>query len=521
MQKILSLIFALLFIAPYAAADGMMFIEDADMWYLQPEENQVAAIHYEDGMENLLISVSPGSDFKGERAVWIFPVPAAPEAVKIDVLKGYPRLTGSNFEEDYISAVATASAASVLYATFPVSALCGGAVILSAFVFGMAGHMGKSSDIQVYDRVEKMGVVTEVVAASDADALNNFLVIRGMTTTVGGREMLATYIGQDYTFVVTSVANVTAYREEANLEEMYYDPWSGTTQANMIGVFVRFPADKIYFPLKPTAVYGSREVPVLLYATGFVTPELYDGIRDHTEVTYFTQGRYKSPALLEPFFNGKTSFDDLQYTKVRIVAPSDRFTEDLWIDPVPPADLIFKEAYIVFSFFITAIAYIVFSAIASLLAGMLVFRKKAADRKVLLLHGLWNCATFIAFAVMTRRRFPQEEYGRRGPYVLAFYIIFGLLMSVYTVVLAPSLASSVLFGWVVGLLSPLLSLSLLLFIPMMTGGIYDTSTSSLLFALVVSVVILVLAICPIPALIWLKRWMDPAPGAVPGPENSP
>lgn len=521
MQKILALIFALLFIAPYAAADGMMFIEDADMWYLQPEENQVAAIHYEDGMENMLISVSPGSDFKGDRAVWIFPVPAAPETVKIDVLKGFPRLTGSNFEEDYISAVATASAASVLYATFPVSLLCGGAVILSAFVFGMAGHLGKSSDIAVYDRVEKMGVVTEVVEARDVDALNNFLVLRGMTPTDDGREMLTSYIGQDYTFVVTSVGNVTAYREAASREEMYYDPWSGTTQANMIGVFVRFPADKIYFPLKPTAVYGSREVPVLLYATGFVTPELYDGIRDHTEITYFTQGRYRPPASLEPFFNGKTSFDDLQYTKVRIVAPSDRFTEDLWIDPEPPAGMILMEAYIVFSFFITAVMYILFSAAASLLAGMLVFRKKAADRKMLFLHGLWNCATFIAFAVMTRRRFPQDEYGRRGPYVLAFYVIFGLLLSMYTVVLAPSLAFSVLFGWVVGLLSPVLSLMLLIFIPIMTGGIYNMSASSLLFALVVGVVILILAICPIPVLVWLKRWMDPVPAAGPGPENPP
>ena len=515
MRKALSLFFILLLLVPYAAADGMIFVADRDMWYLQPEQNQLAAINYEDGMENLLISVSPGADLAGDRAAWVFPVPADPANVKVDVLKNYPRFTGSLFEDRYLTTVTTATAASVLYATFPVSIFCGGAAVISAFVFGMAGSISKA-DIQVYDRVEKMGVVTEVVSAGDAGALSNFLLLRGMKPTKEGQEMLRSYIGQNYTFVVTSIANVTQFREEAKSEGAYYDPYDGSSQANMIGVFVRFPSRSIYFPLKPTAVYGSREVPVLLYATGYVSPVIPASIADRTEVTYFSQERFEASDSLVPFFNGKREMDNLEYTKIRITAPSDRFHDDLWIDPTPPADMVVKEGYLGAAAAVTVVVYILFSALASLAAGLVVFRGKAVSRKTLLLHGLWNCLTFIGLAVATRRKFSQEEFGRRGRYILSFYIAFGLLFSLYTLLLAPSLAFPVLLGWGAAVLSPLISLALLFYIPVILGGVYSWNAGSVLFALIVSMFLIVFATSPVPFFLWLRRWMDP-PAGVPAP----
>ena len=512
MRRIPALFFVLLFIVPYAAADGMIFIEDHDMWHLQPEQNQVAAIHYENGMENMLISVSPGADFSGDRAVWIFPVPAAPQDVKVDILKEYPRLTGEDTERVFADAVARDTALSVAFATFPLSVICGGALIFSAFIFGMAGNISKSADIQVYDRVEKMGLTTEVVGAENADALNNFLVLRGMTPSAEGKEMLASYIGQDYTFIVTSISNVTEFRSASAQEETYSYRYSGISQVNMIGVFVRFPSDRIYFPLKPTAVYGSREVPVLLYVTGYVTPGLYDGIREETEVTYFREKWYRPTDELRSFFNGHEIFEDLKYTKIRIDAPADRFTEDLWIDPSSPADMVVKDTYLSFPFLAAAIAYVIFSALASLFAGMVAFRRKAADCQTLLLHGLWNCLTIVMLAIRTRQKFPQEEYGKRGPYLLLFYFFFGLLLSVYTLVLAPSLGMLVIAGWAVAVFSPVINLALLLLIPAMFAAVfYHLDAGSLLLACVGSVLISLIAIAPIPVLIWLKRWMDPAP----------
>ena len=518
MKKAIALFLILLLLAPYAAADGMMFIEDRDMWYLQPEENQLAAIHYENGMENLLISVSPGGNFSGDHAVWIFPVPAAPGKVKIDVLKGYPRMYGKNFEDSYVSAVTTSVVAQILYATFPVSILSGGsAVILSAYVFGMAGSISKSADVEIYDRAERMGITTEVVTATDADALQEYLVSLGMDGKNDEREFLQSYIGKNYSFVVSYISDVKKFREAAK-GTVVYDPYTGSTHANQLGVFARFPTDRIYFPLRPTAVYGSRQVPVLLYVTGFVSPALYDSIRKDSEVTYFTQG-YFTTGDLSPFFNGRTTVEPLEYTKIKISAPSDRFTEDLWIDPSPPASMVFRQMYLQIYALVSVAFYVLFSMIASLVAGMLVFKKRTVDTKTLLLHGLWNCATFIGLALATKNKFPQKEYGKRGPYILAFYLIFAGLLSVYAVALSPSLAMAVLIGWVAGLLSPLLALAML-FIPLMfLSQMHYMDATSIVFVSLASLIVVVLALSPVPVLLWLKRWPDPEPVQEPDPDQ--
>jgi hypothetical protein len=523
MKRAALLFLVLLWLAPHALADGMLYIADRDMWYLQPEENQLAAIHYEDGMENLLVSVSPGANFTGDHAVWIFPVPAAPDKVKIDVLKGYPRMYGNNFEDSYQSAVTTSTAAQALYATFPVSVLCGApAVVLSAYTFGMAGSISKPADVQVYDRVEKMGVTTEVVTATDAYALRNYLMTLGMDTSYYGQEILQDYIGKDYSFVVSYVSNVTAFRE-AGAGTAADNPYAGPSRANPIGVFVRFPAKMVYFPLRPTAVYGTRQVPVLLYVTGFTSPKLYDGIQEETEVTYFSEDHFSVSGDLAPFFDGKTEIAPLEYTKIRINAPADRFTQDLWIDPAPPADLVLRQQFRQYLFAVSATTYVLFSMAASLIAGRLLFRKKRAGTGTLLVHGLWNCGTFITMALATRRKFPQEEYGKRGPYVLCFYVVFALLLSAYAVLLSPSLTGAVLIAWVIGLLSPVISL-FLLFVPLMIlSDMFRPDLASLVPMLFISVIAVVLALIPVPALIWLKRWLDPepVPAAVPCAEEGP
>jgi hypothetical protein len=238
-------------------------------------------------------------------------------------------------------------------------------------------------------------------------------------------------------------------------------------------------------------------------------------------VTYYTQDHYSPKTDLVPFFNGRTTIAPLEYTKIKITAPSDQFTEDLWIEASPPPDLVFKQTYMQVSAAVSVVVYILFSMIASLAAGMLVFRKKTAGAKMLLLHGLWNCATFIGMALATKKIFPQNEYGKRGPYILAFYLVFAGLLSVYAVVLSPSLAITVLIGWVIGLLSPVLSLGLL-FIPLMSLSIvFSMDAASAMVTVVTSIIMFILALCPVPVLIWLKRWLDPEPVPVHGQDQDP
>jgi len=68
----------LLFVFVHSAyADGMFYKRYSDniMWELQNVGQQLCAINYESGLEKMLLYVDL-KDLQGEKAVWIFPVPA-------------------------------------------------------------------------------------------------------------------------------------------------------------------------------------------------------------------------------------------------------------------------------------------------------------------------------------------------------------------------------------------------------------------------------------------------------------
>ncbi|MEM0475869.1 MAG: hypothetical protein QW343_03680 [Candidatus Norongarragalinales archaeon] len=86
--------FFLVFVSRSASADGFGLIHDPDMelWSLMSERKQYAAINYVDGVEKMILVVN--AELSGDKAVWLFPVPASPDKVEIDVVTGFPQLRG-------------------------------------------------------------------------------------------------------------------------------------------------------------------------------------------------------------------------------------------------------------------------------------------------------------------------------------------------------------------------------------------------------------------------------------------
>lgn len=56
------------------------------------ESSQTALINYEDGVEDLLISIRVKPE--GDGLFWIFPVPANPEDSEIELVREFPQITG-------------------------------------------------------------------------------------------------------------------------------------------------------------------------------------------------------------------------------------------------------------------------------------------------------------------------------------------------------------------------------------------------------------------------------------------
>ena len=422
MRTFFLILLFLAFVIPPVLADGMAFKGEQDRWILQPENMQLAAINYENGYENLLLSVTLEKSVQGNKTVWIFPVPAQPEKIGIDIVKGYPRFAGKTLDRMMGDTIGTVALSSAAYSTFPAS--------LPLYVIGGLGFftLQKSQEatfdpagIVIHERIEKMGIVTELVTARDGASLRNHVTKNGFILPQEAEGILDEYIGEDYSFVISYAGNTTGSAGVA--EQDTRSP--GTLDSDILGVFVRFPADRIYFPLRPTSIYGSRMIPVVIDVTGFVTPQPDNKIRPVTEVSYYVDEGYwyyYSAGEVGNFFNYPTDFQPVKYTRIRISAPSEFFTTDLWMDPVPPADVRMKEVLIQNPVIWAVPLFILVSMLASLVAGSIVFGRNPAYRKDLALHGLWNCTTMIGFACGTAEYLKIKE--ATGKQKLGFFVLF-------------------------------------------------------------------------------------------------
>ena len=444
MKKYICLFLIFILLIPSVAADGMTFNGDWQLFNLQPENEQAGSIFYENGYENMLLSVSLDWNTAGNRSVWIFPVPAAPEDISVDMLEGYPYLHGEYLDHEYSGTIGTVIGTAAAYALFPLS----GPSVLGIYQSHSGGALQSADtqpDLSVYQHVEKMGLTSELVTAQNADALERYLSGKGMTLPAGSNEILNEYSGKKYSFVVTSVSNVTEFRSQ--FEKFQFRNEFGE-MAGMLSVFVRFPTERAYFPLKLTSAYGSRIIPVTITVNGLVTPVVPENIRagepistypvyirSGTVTTYFTQSADRTEYIypeLRQFSNGRESIP-ATYTKVQIHSPSNNFTDDLWFENNPPVDVIIKDLIIRNKVLLGILIYLILSMLASLIAGLIVFRAGPVSKIRLMIHGLWNCTTMIGFVYATSRRFslPEDQARNKKLFIIVFLGVFLLLLYIW------------------------------------------------------------------------------------------
>ena len=397
-----------------ANADGFAMYTDQTYFALHDETTQVAAINYENGTEKLLLAVKMDK-IVDNSIVWIVPVPAEASEVKINILEDFPEFWGED-----ILLIAEESKDTVFF----MSLITGLTQIwtlplLAPFWMLRIGGMVPPK-VEVYAHVEKEGITTEVITAETATALYEYLEGKNVTIPSGSIPILDEYIGEGYAFVASWVQAIPTGREDA-------------TPA----IFVEFPTDSIYYPLKPTSLYGDSEIPVLLYVVGYAVPNLYPEIEDYAEYRYF-EGSINCP----PEFYRKDGNSPVAYTRIMIgstedwypiipTPPAKSLVDDLWIKQLDEAPPQIKEAKVAIQradYFDDhwAIAFIIWVVVLSLaagaLAGFVVFRKPGKFALV----GLANCLTLIGIIVATIF-LAKNETGRMKKWNrLLFIVLFSV-----------------------------------------------------------------------------------------------
>ncbi|MBU0647841.1 SoxR reducing system RseC family protein, partial [Patescibacteria group bacterium] len=177
----------------------------------------------------------------------------------------------------------------------------------------------------------------------------------------------------DFSFIASWITN-------ANL--------SNTSTAKQRGIVVEFPTDKIFYPLKPTSVYGQKRIPTEIRIIGYVSPQIFPNIKDYTNVEYYhnlhnpqISSLYKSMNLTE-FGEYYDSSKDFDYTLIKINAPSDQLTQDLSINSFKPSIVYLLELFAFHPIIAATLIIILFSFIIGAITGRLLFGRSLLWGKI-------------------------------------------------------------------------------------------------------------------------------------------
>jgi len=410
---IISLILASFLTPASVFADGMVINPDpySDRWDYGDQTNQQTFINYEAGLEKMILSI--GIKEADKNAVWIFPVTADPDKVVIDIVTKLPQLGGEEITKKAKSNLFFTKKALVATQIYTIPFIdWWGRGVYKAPAEGIFAPMGIGPEIEtdviVHEHLEKEGITTEIITAKTAQALYDYLKNKNLKIDKGSIPVLDTYIGKEFTFVVSWISGEV-------------------TPAEQRGVFVTFPTENIYYPLLLTSVYGSKIVPITIRIIGYVSPKIFKDIKDYTEVSYyfdkdvFLHGDSESDVKSMSEFFGKmlqakrekerviypsyiqAIMENVKYTKIEINAPSKMFTKDLWISPKTPLKANYTSFFANHPVINGMILLIICSILTGILAGLTVFkesRNKKGIRKYGLL-GLSNVLSLIGLIIAT------------------------------------------------------------------------------------------------------------------------
>jgi hypothetical protein len=407
-----------------AMADGIAF-KGLDLQSLLPaaENEQIAAISHRDGVERMIIAVDFDAE-ADERAVWVFPVPGAPDAVHVEIQDTFPRLFG--FDPRTRAGVRIEHLMLGLRAWQIYPLLLEGLFLLP--------HLGGVGDVAVFESTEKWGIRIETVRSGSLTALADYL--RSEDTHLA-EEQLATlepYLAGDHTLVVAWIASVAELRAEFPKYDARRSHLSGRSPC----LYVEFPTERAFYPLRPTSAYGDLEIPLRVYVLGFVDCQtaaavVADELRPHH---YLASGHPDAEEM--SFFTGLAA-GEFDYTVFRGSVRARDFIDDIWFAPAWPVGMRYADALLSVGFaggFLPVLAalLVAVSYVSGGLAGLVTIRKWSIPAKV----GCWNVLTLVGLHVTLRYRSLTGEPGGtqrrlRGQYVLAFTAIFVLLSFVLQV----------------------------------------------------------------------------------------
>ncbi|MEY3784372.1 MAG: hypothetical protein RLZZ230_694 [Candidatus Parcubacteria bacterium] len=394
------IVFLLSWSFPVAACGCGILIMSSDTeagWEYGNDTTEQALIAYDDGIEHLLI----GLDIKSRdtSAVLVIPIPSSPDQVNADIISDAPEFSGYDVVEkakDELEDIKSSLLATQIY---PIVG-----EFFSQSTFGlskdsisiMVPNQGIFSEVDVYQHIEKEGMIAEVLSAQTSDALYQYLSEKGLQVEKDSIPIFSDYIRDDFSFVVA-----------------WIDPAKDHLTAQ--GVTMSFPTDEIFYPLKPNSAYSGMSQQKNIIVFGYTNPQIYQSIEADTVVEY----KYSEEGLkFHDFINTEDGFGYTQITIYGVETQS--MQEDLRISNTAPMRISFAHRINMNPIIFTLGLLIILSFVATWLAIRITRPQYQGVKPKLYRLVVLNCLTIIG-TIFSANRYLKT---RKFMYIAVFSILF-------------------------------------------------------------------------------------------------
>ncbi len=390
---------------PILHADGMAMkyrVYDRagrDRYKLQQENSQSGVILYREGVEHLLLAVGLEDDaqMQDAQSVWLFPIQGTdPNAVVLDLVDQFPTFYGTDPRRKMMQRIDEAVGAA--YATQIWSSCL--LPSLGSFRSRNVNPLG----VGIGAMVERYGMHSEVVRAESLEALAAHLNSQGMQADVGSLSTLSDYVAGEYLLVLTWITSPNEFRA-------HFGDLGLPNEVKSLAwpcVYVAFPTDEMFFPMKPTSVYGEVRVELDLVILDHVKSVVADEALDkklRTQHYEMASEKLDLPlGMAEALAVDSVSGEMVRYTRITSSSKAMYFAEDLVFVSAPQegwaaASLLsgFLNSHqwvrlLVNILFVSLVSYLVAG-----LSGLLVFRRWRGYACL----GLFNMLTILVFLYCT------------------------------------------------------------------------------------------------------------------------
>lgn len=398
-------------------ADGMLYKSGKDIsaFYAQWQKTQQAVLHHDGRVQRMLIAVQVEM-LDDEEAIWIVPVLAPTDEVRVGLADRLPRFEGHDPRRRAVNNVASLFAAGRATLIFPALAL-------------LPSLSGGRADVAVarLDRAEKWGVEVEAVRAESVESLRDYAASKGATIPAAQLASFASYMNGEFAFVLARVASREAFRAEFPLDAEDAPRRPLRTPC----IYVESVCDEAFYPMRATSGYGDKSLPFRVVVSDFVEPECHPELRARLGVSHYVAPELDRVAH-PPLFKGYQPAT-VEYTAIWGGVRARDLIDDFRFRPAAPAgmryarSLAFLENPAAWGLLLV-VSVGLLSAAAGALAGAAALGSPRRGVRI----GIFNLLTIVGVMIEARHalRSQPTKHVTPGGRTWAFaYVVYVLLFA--------------------------------------------------------------------------------------------